>query len=146
MIVNERAALIRAPIATVWQLFTTEEGQRDLTRGFVTSIRFAGSGLGSRRIMRTAGHLVAGEIEEELIRFDPDRHELEYTITDTGGVVPFADYHGWVKLTPAGLNACILALRSSFIPVDLPDAEALALSKANFELVFGNVRRLVAAT
>ena len=143
MIVNERASLIRAPIHSVWKLFTTEEGQRDLTRGFVSSIRFEGSGLGSRRRMRTAGHIAAGEIEEQVVRFNPDRYELEYDITDTGGIVPFADYHGWVRLIPAGPTACILALRSSFIAVDLPEADALAISQANFDLVYDNVRRLV---
>jgi hypothetical protein len=102
--------------------------------------------LGSRRKMRTAGHLVAGEIEEQVVRFSPERYELEYDITDTGGVVPFADYHGWVRLIPAGPAACILALRSSFIAVDMSEAEALAISRANFDLIYGNVRQLVAAT
>jgi hypothetical protein len=92
---------------------------------------------------RTVDHVAAGQIEERVVRFDPARYEFEYEITDTGGVVPFADYHGWVKLVPAGPQACVLALRSSFIPVEIPDADALAISRANFDLVFANVRRLV---
>ena len=144
MIVNERAVRIPAPVGTVWKLFATEDGQRELTRGFVSAITFQGSGLGALRRMSTAGHITAGQIEERLVKYDPGRYELEYEITDTGGVVPFADYRGWVKLIPAGPEACVLALRSSFIPVEIPDAAALAISRANFDLVFANVRRLVA--
>jgi hypothetical protein len=145
MIVNERAVSIAAPADTVWRLFATEEGQRELTRGFVSAITFQGQGIGSVRTMRTQGHIAAGQLEERLSKFDPQRYELEYEITDTGGVVPFADYHGWVKLTPAGPRACVLALRSSFIAVDVTEADALAVSKANFDLVFDNVKRLVGA-
>jgi hypothetical protein len=40
----------------------------------------------------------------------------------------------------AGADACVLMLRSTFIPVDMGEAEAKAISQANFRLFLDNIR------
>lgn len=142
MVVNERATKIAAPAATVWALLASQEGQRRASRGFVAAMEFAGDGLGMVRTMRTEGHLGETYVVERCDQFDPDEMELMYRITDTGGTVPFADYQGLAKVIRAGTDACVLMLRSTFIPVDMAEDEAKAISEANFALFVANIRAI----
>ncbi|MFN3945787.1 MAG: SRPBCC family protein [Allosphingosinicella sp.] len=140
MVVNERATKIEADPKRVWELLATHEGQRAASRGFVSSMDFEGEGLGMVRTMRTEGHLGETRVVERCETFDADAMELSYRIIDTGGSVPFADYVGVAKVIPAGAGACILMLRSTFVPVDMSEDDAKLISETNFRLFLDNVR------
>jgi len=140
MVVNEQATRILAPAETVWALIATHEGQRLASRGFVADMQFEGDGLGMIRTMRTEGHLGETDVVERCDHFDPAEMEMMYRITDTGGAVPFANYQGLAKVIRAGPGACVLMLRSTFIPVDMEEDEAKAISEANFRLFIANIR------
>ena len=140
MVVNERATKIAAPAERVWRLLASHEGQREASRGFVAAMDFEGDGLGMVRRMRTEGHLGETYVVERCEHFDAAEMELAYRIVDTGGTVPFADYVGRAKVIRAGPGACVLMLRSTFIPVYMAEEEAKAISATNFELFLANVR------
>lgn len=140
MVVNERATKIEAAAERVWELLATHEGQRAASRGFVAEMTFEGEGTGMVRTMRTEGHLGDTYVIERCDRFDPDNMEMTYRIIDTGGMVPFADYVGSAKVIRAGSGACILMLRSTFIPVDMTEDEAKRISETNFRLFIDNIR------
>lgn len=141
----ERATRIEASAARVWRLFATEEGQRRAEVGFVSSIEFEGEGLGMVRTMRTEGHLGDGYVKERLDHYDEANMEMMFRIVDTGDVVPFADYCGYAKVIAAGACACVLLMRSTFVPVDMPEDAARAVSEENYRLFIANVRAAVAA-
>lgn len=145
MITVERAVRVAAPADRVWKLFATEEGQRRAEEGFVSSIEFEGEGLGMVRTMRTEGHIGDGYVKERLDHYDEAEMEMMFRIIDTGDVVPFADYCGFAKIIPAGASACVLLMRSTFVPVDMPEAEARAVSEENYRLFIANVHAAVAA-
>jgi hypothetical protein len=140
MVVNERASKIDAPAERVWALVATQDGQRRAARGFVAAMEFEGDGLGMIRTMRTEGHLGQTSVVERCDYFDAAEMAMSYRIIDTGGFVPFADYVGTARVIRAGPDACILVCRSTFIPVDMGEAEAKAISEANYTLFFDNVR------
>ena len=140
MVVNERASKIEAAAERVWALVSTAEGQRIAARGFVADMEFTGEGLGMIRRMRTEGHLGETWVTERCDHFDDAEMEMAYSIVDTGGFVPFADYKGAAKVIRAGPGACILVLRSTFIPVDMGEDEAKRISETNFALFLDNVR------
>jgi hypothetical protein len=141
----EKATRIEASAARVWRLFATVDGQRRAEEGFVSSIEFEGEGLGMVRTMRTEGHLGDGYVKERLDHYDEANMEIMFRITDTGDVVPFADYCGYAKIIPAGASACVLLMRSTFVPVDMPEDAARAVSEENYRLFIANVRAAVAA-
>ena len=145
MVVNEQASKIAASAERVWRLFSTHKGQRIASRGFVKSMEFEGEGLGMVRTMRTEGHWGDTYVIERCDLYDEASMEMMYSIIDTGGVVPFADYQGRAKVIRAGPDACILMLRSTFVPVDMADDEAKKLSEANFRIFFDNVKAAMAA-
>jgi hypothetical protein len=146
MITVERASRFDASADRMWQLFDTEEGQRRSERGFVSSIEFEGQGLGMVRTMRTDGHIPDGYVKEKLVRYDPDRMEMTFEIIDTGDVVPFAGYLGSIQVIPAGPRACVLLARSTFTPLDtVSEADARAVSEANYRLFFDNLREALAS-
>ena len=144
MVINERASRIEASADRVWKLFATHDGQRIASSGFVKAMEFEGQGLGMIRIMRTTGHWGDATVVERCDLYDEREMEMMYRITDTGGIVPFADYEGRAKVIRAGADACVLMLRSTFIPVDMDEEDAKKLSEANFTLFFDNVRAAVA--
>lgn len=142
MVVNEQATKIGAPAEKVWALLASHDGQRLASRGFVAAMDFEGEGLGMVRTMRTEGHLGETYVVERCDHFDPDEMEMMYRITDTGGTVPFADYQGRAKVIRAGPDSCVLMLRSTFVPVDLGEDEAKAISQANFRLFLDNIKAI----
>ncbi len=145
MITVECATRIAASADRVWQLFSTEAGQRRAEEGFVSSITFEGEGLGMIRTMRTEGHIGDGYVKERLDHYDEANMEMLFRIVDTGDVVPFADYAGYAKIIPAGREASILLMRSTFVPVDMAEDEARAVSEENYRLFIANVRAAVAS-
>jgi len=140
MVINEQATKIDAPAEKVWALLASHDGQRRAARGFVAAMDFDGEGLGMVRTMRTEGHLGETYVVERCDHFDAAEMELMYRITDTGGIVPFADYQGRAKVIRAGVGACVLVLRSTFIPVDMDEEQAKAISQTNFRLFLDNIR------
>ncbi len=145
MVVNEQATKVAASAERVWKLFSTHEGQRIAGKGYVAAMEFKGNGLGMVRTMRTEGHLGVAYVVERCDHYDEANMEMMYRITDTGGLVPFADYQGFAKVTRAGPDACVVMLRSTFIPVDMSEADAKKISEKNFEFFFQNIKAAVAA-
>jgi hypothetical protein len=64
MVVNEQATKIAASAERIWKLFSTHDGQRIASRGYVSSMEFEGNGLGMVRTMRTEGHLGVAYVKE----------------------------------------------------------------------------------
>lgn len=145
MVQIEKASRIEAPADAVWRLFYTEDGQRVLCKGFVREIEFDGIGLGSVRTMHLEGQWGNATIRERVEQLDVEDRVVHYRIIDTGGVVPFADYIGMVRVIPAGPDACVLMLRSTYVAVDVADEAAYAMSASNYQFVFDNVRRLTSS-
>lgn len=108
-------------------------------------MEFEGNGLGMVRNIRTRGHLGVAYVKERCDHYCEANMEMTYQIIDTGGLVPFADYRGFAKVIHAGPDACIVMLRSTFISVDMSEADAKKISEKNFEFFFQNIRNAVAA-
>lgn len=134
MVVNELATQISAPAKRVWHLLTSEQGQQETLSDFIGGIEFSGYGVGAVRTMYVHGHLGEGYLKEKVTHFDENVMEIHYRIIDTGGIIPFADYTGQAHIYEAGPDACVLLLRSTFVPVDMEEAAALTISKENFQL------------
>ncbi|QIB66458.1 SRPBCC family protein [Kineobactrum salinum] len=145
MITIEKASRFAAPASRLWRLLATHEGQRRSEQGFVSAIEFEGEGQGMVRTMYTDGHLGAGYVKEKLVLFDPEAMEMTFEIIDTGDIVPFAGYRGSVKVIPAGGDACVLLACSTFVPVDVDEAQARAVSEANYALFFDNLHAALAS-
>lgn len=140
MVIVETATRIAAPTDRVWAMFQSREGQLQLAAGFLTDLELIGEGLGGRRIMHLGGPWGSGRIEERITAYDEAIGLIEYAIVDTGGMVPFADYAGRIRVTPDGEGSSLVMLRSSFVPVDMAEAEARALSEGNIAMLIANLR------
>ena len=139
MITVEKATRIAAPADRVWWLFSTQDGQRRAEKGLVSSIEFAGEGLGMVRVMRIGEDLDAGYLTERLDHYDEANMEAMFRIVDTGDLVPLADFCAHAKIIPAGPAACILRIRWTFVPVDMSEAQARDIVDANYQLFIANV-------
>ena len=144
MVTVERATRLNARKEDIWSLFQSRDGQLLLSKGFLADLELIGTGEGSLRIMHLDGHWGGGIIKETVSRSNFDDGVIEYTILDTGGVVPFADYQGRIKIAPDGENRTIFSIRSTFIPVDMSEKDATAMSEKNIELLISNLRTAVA--
>ena len=144
MITVERATRIAASASRVWQLFSTEDGQRRAEAGLVASMTFEGEGVGLIRTLHPEGQAAGQCVKERLEHYDEANREMAFRIVDTGDIVPFADHLGFAKVIPAGETACVLLMRLTFVPVDIGVDQALAIAEENCRLFIANVRTAVA--
>lgn len=144
MIVAEIATQIAAPADRLWHLLASRDGQRRLEHGIVASIAFEGDGVGMIRHMRLEGHSPDIVVKERLDLCDEAALEMQLSIIDTGGIVPFACHSGHARVIPAGPGASILCLRTIFIPVDMDEDDARTIAERNHDMLIANVRAILA--
>jgi hypothetical protein len=111
-----------------------------LTRGYVARVETVGRGMGARRTYHLDPAIGGGSVVERLIELDEIERIIAYDMVDYGPL-PWADYGGRIKVTPAGPEACIVILRTHFLPLDPDQGEELRrLSRGNIDMYFDNLR------
>jgi len=143
MEIVEMAARIEAPADVVWS-FSGNFGDKTLSRGYVERVEVTGSGVGALRTYHLREEIGKGHVVERLERLDERDRILEYSMVDNGPV-PWTGYRGHISVTPAGADACMILIRTQFVPVGIDGAEVAALSRANIGRYFDNLRAAVSA-
>lgn len=143
MIRVERAIRIEADASTAWRVLG-DFGATDLAPGICKRITVEGAGIGAVRTMVLEDRFGGGYVQERLETFDAVERFMSYRIVDSGPV-PFADYVGTIRVTPAGASACVVVMTSSFVPVEIDEEVARSMSVSNIETALANARRAVLA-
>lgn len=142
MVRIERATQLPAPPDTVFAAFHTRAGRLALGRGYVEDVEVEGEGVGALIRIHTHGHIGRGYVVERTEHFDPVNRELEILMLDNGGYAPVADYRARVRVFAAGPGGSVVCVQTSFVPVDMDDAAALALIGQNYDLLMQNLHAL----
>jgi len=141
MINVERAVRIEAPAAVAWEIlgdFTLAE----LIEGILTHVTLEGSGVGAVRTMHLVAKFGGGYVKERLEHYDEAERFMRYRMVDSGPI-PFADYLGTIRVTPAGPVACVVVMTAQFVPVELDEAAAREISVGNITQALENARGAV---
>lgn len=143
MIRIQRAIRIAAPAALTWEVLGNFAAP-DLGAGIAKRITVEGDGVGAVRTMVLDDRIGAGYVCERLESLDLADRYMTYRMVDSGPV-PFADYIGSIRVTPAGPDACVAVMTSQFVPVEIGEEVARQMSIANIETALANARRAVLA-
>ncbi|WP_311270784.1 SRPBCC family protein [Sphingobium sp. WCS2017Hpa-17] len=144
MLTVEIARRIAAPADRVWQ-FTGDFAGNILTKGYVARVETRGQGIGALRTYHLDPAIGGGAVVERLIEHDHAERVIAYDMVDYGPL-PWADYGGRIKVTPAGPDACIFIIRTQFFPLDPERGEELrGLSQGNIEMYIANLEAAVRA-
>ena len=81
-------------------------------------------------------------IGERLETLDIADRSYRYRLTDVGSL-PITDYRGYVRVTPAGPDACHLKIECEFDAVEVTEAEWKATWLAMENGLVDEIRRLV---
>lgn len=141
MVRVERAIRIPAPAALAWRVLG-DFGLADLKDGICDTVTVAGDGVGALRTMTLAAAWGGGSVRERLEELDPGERYMRYRLVDSGPV-PFADYEGSIRVTPAGPDACVAVMTSRFVPVEIDEPTARGMSVANIERALENARSAI---
>lgn len=134
----EVARRIEAPTEKVWAL-AGDFGGTVLTRGYVDRVETSGEGIGALRTFHLDPAIGGGTVVERLIELDHAECVIAYDMVDYGPL-PWADYGGRIKVTPAGAGACIFIIRTHFFPLDPEAGEELSkLSRGNIGMYLENL-------
>lgn len=135
----EIARRIEASADKVWR-FAGDFAGNVLTRGYVARVETVGAGIGALRTYHLDPAIGGGSVVERLIELDEVNRVIAYDMVDYGPL-PWADYGGRIKVTPAGPGACIFIIRTHFFPLDPGCAgELAALSRGNIEMYIANLK------
>lgn len=143
MIRVERAIRIAAPATLAWEVLG-DFAAADLAGGICKRITVEGAGVGAVRTMVLEDRFGGGYVRERLESFDPVDRFMSYRMIDSGPV-PFADYVGTIRVTPAGPDACVAVMTSAFVPVEIDEEAARQMSISNIETALANARQAVLA-
>lgn len=143
MIKVERAIRIASSASAAWRVLGDFEAL-NLAPGICKQITVEGSGVGAVRTMVLEDRFGGGHVKERLESLDIGERFMSYRMIDSGPV-PFADYVGTIRVTPAGPDACVAVMTSSFIPVEIDDETARKMSVHNIETALANARHAVLA-
>ena len=143
MIRVERAIRIAAPAALAWKVLG-DFAATDLAAGICKRITVEGAGVGAVRTMVLDDRFGDGYVRERLESFDPVDRFMSYRLIDSGPV-PFADYIGTIRVTPAGPDACVAVMTSAFVPVEIDEETARQISISNIETALANAWQAVLA-
>jgi hypothetical protein len=114
-----------------------------LTRGYVDRVETEGAGIGARRTYHLDPAIGGGSVVERLLELNEHERVIAYDMVDYGPL-PWADYGGRIKVTPAGPDACIFIIRTHFFPLDPERADELAgLSRGNIGMYIANLEAAV---
>jgi hypothetical protein len=141
MISVERAVRIEAPVEVAWQVlgnFALDELLADIC----THVVVEGSGVGAVRTMHLVPRFGGGYVKERLEAFDAHERYMLYRMVDSGPV-PFADYLGSIRVTPAGQDACVAVMTARFIPVEIDEETARSISVTNITTALANARAAI---
>jgi hypothetical protein len=145
MVRVERAIRIAAPATAGWEVLG-DFSLREMSQGICTRVEVEGSGIGAVRTMYIAaewGNGCTGGAEvcvkERLEAYDPTERFMSYRLIDAGPV-PFGDYVGTARIVAAGPHRCIAVMTSAFVPVEIDDDAAAALSRNSIDLALANLR------
>ena len=143
MIRVERAIRIDASAEAAWAVLG-DFAAAHIAAGICKRITVEGSGVGAVRTMVLEERLGGGSVQERLEAFDAAERFMSYRLVDSGPV-PFADYVGTLRVTPAGPAACVAVMTSAFVPVEIDEDSARQISVTNIETALANARRAVLA-
>lgn len=143
MVRVERAIRIAAPAALAWEVLG-DFAAASLAPGICKRITVEGAGVGAVRTMVLEDRFGGGYVQERLESFDAAERFMSYRLIDSGPV-PFADYVGTIRVTPAGPVACVAVMTSAFVPVEIDEDTARQMSASNIEKALGNARLAVLA-
>ena len=145
MVRIERAVRIASPAATAWRVLG-DFSATEIAAGICSRIEVDGAGIGAVRTMYIAGTWGDGYtggaevyVKERLESYDEEERCMTYRLVDAGPL-PFADYLGSARLVCAGPDRCIAVMTSAFVPVEMDDAAAAALSRGSIDLALANLR------
>lgn len=138
MVTVERAIRIPVPAELAWNVLG-DFSLRHLTAGICESVEVEGDGVGAIRTMHLVAAWGGGSVRERLEELQAADRYMRYRLVDCGPV-PFGDYEGSVRITPAGPHACVAVMTSRFVPVELDDETARAMSAGNIERALANAR------
>ena len=130
MICVERAIRIAVPAEAAWQVLG-DFALHELMQGICTRVTVEGDGVGAVRTLYIEDHLGGGCVKERLLTLDPTDRHMSYRLIDSGAV-PFGDYVGTLRVTPAGPEACVAVMTSN---------TARQISISNIERALENARR-----
>jgi len=138
MVRVQRAIRVAAPASAAWKVLGDFHAL-DLAAGICKEITVQGEGIGAVRTMVLDDRFGGGYVQERLEQFNDTERTMSYRMVDSGPV-PFADYVGTIRVTPAGPSNCVVVMTSSFVPVEIDDASAERLSIDNIERALANAR------
>jgi hypothetical protein len=137
----EQAIRIEAPAAVAWQVlgnFAIPE----LIEGICTHVTVVGSGPGAVRTMHLAEKFGGGCVKERMEQLSEADRYMSYRMVDSGPV-PFGDYVGSIRVTPAGEKACVVVMTAAFVPVEMDEEAARGISVGNITTALANARAAV---
>lgn len=141
MINVEQAIRIEASADVAWEVLG-DFALAELTEGILTHVTVEGRGLGAVRTMHLAARFGGGYVKERLDRLDEADRYMRYRMVDSGPV-PFADYQGSIRVTPAGAEGCVVVMTASFLPVEIDEEAARAISVGNITQALANARSAI---
>jgi hypothetical protein len=139
MIRVERAIRIAVSAEAAWQVLG-DFALQELMHGICKRVTVEGDGVGAVRTMYIEDGLGGGYVKERLLTLDPADRHMTYRLIDSGAV-PFGDYVGTIRVTPAGPAACVAVMTSAFVPVEIDENTARQMSVSNIEQALENARR-----
>lgn len=128
---------IDAPAREAWRI-VGDFGGTVLTRGYVDRVEVRGTGIGAERIYHLAAHLGGSSVCERLEELDDAQMCIRYAMTDNGPV-PWTQYQGEIRVIAAGPRACMVSIRTRFLPVGADGATLRNMSQRNIETYFDNL-------
>ncbi len=130
------------PADAVWRL-VGDLGDRAIVDGFVDAVTVDGEGQGAVRRYELKPELGGGALIEEIIGYDPRRRTYSYVLLDYAAL-PWADYHGVLRVEARGPDASAVSFESRLLPVGVTAAEAAAVSASNIAAYFVRLDELLA--
>ena len=145
MIRVERTTMIPVPASVAWDVLG-DFSLREIAQGICTRVEVTGWGPGAVRTMYIAGTWGDGytggaevRVQERLETRDDAERCMSYRLIDAGPL-PFADYVGTARVVAAGPDGCIAVMTSAFVPIELDNEAAAALSRGSIDLALENLR------
>lgn len=126
----------------LFEKFCSTDGRREMMVDYVRDVTVEGEGVGAIYRIYTGGHLTEGCVVEKTVKFIREDMNIEVSMVDTGGVVPFANYYAGVRVQAAGPQSCVLTLYSSFVPIGMSDSEGEQVAMRNYESVFARLHEM----
>lgn len=116
----ELGMLIDAPADKVWQIIAGPKLEELITSLYADKTEFEGSGEGA---ILTTTLKTGGTVRERIESIDNEERSLKYRVIDNGPW-PYTNYHGEMRVTPSGRDACSVSFQCSFVPVGMEEEQS----------------------